>query len=165
MAFIDAYLIFTFDYKRNARVFHTSDYVLFFWRMRVFRGVFVAVSDVVLAGLLYLSSTNRLFVVPPSPAERTESALKLLELARGKMNAVGILRNAVVRDEALRKRTEAYWIKEGKIMSEVMDEREVVEGVRNALESRVQVSKLEQDASNFAEAIIVPPGPQMQANE
>lgn len=137
----------------------------FFWRMRVFRGIFVAVSDVVLAGLLYLSSTNRLFVVPPSPAERTESALKLLELARGKMNAVGILRNAVVRDEALRKRTEAYWIKEGKVMSEVMDEREVVEGVRNALENRVQVGKLEQDASIFAEGIHVPSGPQMQATE
>ena len=165
MAFIDAYLIGTFDYKKNARVFHPSDYVRLFWNMRLFRGVSVAVCDVVLAGLLYLSSTNRLFVVPPSPAERTESALKLLEMARGKMNAVGILRNAVVRDEALRKRTEAYWIREGTIMGEVMSEREVVEGVRNALESRVQVSKIEEDANKFAEGITVVPGPQMQVNE
>ena len=117
-----------------------------------------------MAGLLYLSSTNRMFVTPISVPERMESALKLLEQSRGKMNAMGIMRNAVVRDEGLRRRTEAYWIKEGKVMGEIMAEREVVEGVRSALENRVQVGRVEDDARRFSEGITGWPVQEVQAS-
>ena len=96
-----------------------------------------------------------MFVVPPSAAERMETAMRTLENARGKLNAVGILRNVVVRDEGLRRKTEGYWRKEGVFMGEVMDEREVVEGVRNALNERVQVAKVEEEAMRYAEGITV----------
>lgn len=95
-----------------------------------------------------------MFVVPPSAAERMEAALRLLENARGKSNAVGILRNAVVRDEGLRGKAEAYWRREGRVMGEVMDEREVVEGMRNALSGRVQVALVEEEARKYAEGIV-----------
>ena len=113
----------------------------------------IALADVVFAGLLYLSSTNRMFVIPPSAAERMETAMRMLENARGKLNAVGILRNVIVRDENLRRVNETYWRKEGMFMGEVMDEREVVEGVRNALSERVQVAKIEEEATKYAEGI------------
>ena len=113
----------------------------------------IALADVLVAGLLWLSSTNRMFVVPPSAAERMETAMRLLENARGRLNAVGIMRNAVMRDEGLRRKGEAYWRKEGQVMGEVMDEREVVEGVRNALSGRIQVAKVEEDARRYAESI------------
>lgn len=119
----------------------------------MFRGIAIALADVLVAGLLWLSSTNRMFVVPPSAAERMETAMRVLENARGKLNAVGIMRNAVVRDEGLRRKGEAYWRQEGQVMGEVMDEREVVEGVRNALSGRIQVDLVEEEARKYAEGI------------
>jgi len=113
----------------------------------------MALFDAIIAGLLYLSSTNRMFVIPPSAAERMETAMRTLENSRGKLNAVGILRNVVVRDEGLRRKTEAYWRKEGVFMEGVMDEREVVEGVRNALGERVKVGQVEDEARRYAEGI------------
>ena len=116
------------------------------------RGMVIAIVDVALAGLLWLSSTNRMFVVPPSAAERMESAMRMLENSRGKMHALGIVRNAIVRDEGLRGKAEAYWRKERQVMGEVMDEREVVEGVRSAL-SRIQVAMVEEEARKYADGI------------
>ena len=117
------------------------------------RGILVALADVLVAGLLWLSSTNRMFVIPPSPAERMETAMRVLENARAKLHAVGIMRNVVVRDEGLRRKAEAYWRREGQVMGEVMDEREVVDGVRNALSSRIQVAKVEEEARKYAEGM------------
>lgn len=153
LAISECYLFGSYDWKTNARAHRPEEYVHFFWRMRIFRGVTIALVDAFFAGLLWLSSTNRIFVIPPSAAERMETAMRTLENARGKLNAVTILRNVVVRDEGLRKRTEMYWRKEGQIMGEVMDEREVVEGVRNALSGRIQVVKVEDEARKYAEGI------------
>ena len=94
-----------------------------------------------------------MFVVPPTAAERMETAMRGLETARAKLNAVGILRNVVVRDEGLRRKGEAYWKREGLTMGEVMEEREVVEGIRNALSERVKVGQVEDEARRYAEGI------------
>ncbi|KAL9100475.1 MAG: hypothetical protein Q9163_004148, partial [Psora crenata] len=153
VAVVECYSLAAYDWKANARALRPEEYVLFFWRMRTVRGSAICLADILLAAILYLSGTNRMFVTPLTSAERMEVALRLLEQARGKLNAVGILRNAVVRDEGLRRRTDAYWVNEGKIMGEVMDEREVIEGVRSALSSRVQMARVEEDARRFAEGI------------
>lgn len=152
-ALSECYMIGSFDWKSNARAHTTEQYVLFFWRMRFIRGIMIASLDAIVAACIYLSSTNRMFVVPPTSAERMETAIKTLENGRGKVNAMVIMRNAIVRDEKLRQRNEAYWRREGQVMGEVMDEREVVEGIRNALAERVQVGKIEDEARRYAEGI------------
>lgn len=162
LAVVECYLFGSYEWKTNARAVRPEQYVHFFWRMRVFRGIMIALADALVAGLLWLSSTNRMFVIPPSPAERMETAMRLLESARAKLHAVGIMRNAVVRDEGLRRRAEAYWRKEGQVMGEVMDEREVVDGVRNALSGRIQVAKVEEEARRYAEGITTFQDPQPQ---
>lgn len=153
MAISECYLFGSYDWKSNARAHRPEEYVHFYWRIRIFRGITVALVDGLFAGLFWLSSTNRMFVVPPSAAERMETAMRTLENARGKLNAVGILRNVAVRDEGLRRKTEWYWRKEGQFMGEVMDEREVVEGLRNALSERIQVTKVEDEARKYADGI------------
>ena len=153
LAVSECYLFGNYDWKLNARAHRSEEYIHFYWRMRIFRGVTIALADTVVAGLLWLSSTNRMFVIPPSAAERMETALRMLESARGKLNAVGILRNAVVRDEGLRRRIEGYWRREGQVMGEVMDERDVVEGVKSALSERIQVVRVEEEARRYAEGI------------
>ena len=158
LALAECYLTGARDWKANGRTVRAEDLNHFCWRMRVWRGLFIGVGDAMLAGLLWASSTNRLFVVPPSAAERFEAAMKVLENTRGRLGAIGIVRNVVVRDETMRRKAETYWRKEGQVMSEVMDEREVVGGMRSALGSgRIQLSQVEEGASKYAEGIIAGP--------
>ncbi|KAL8874258.1 MAG: hypothetical protein Q9174_000378 [Haloplaca sp. 1 TL-2023] len=155
LAFSECYLTVTHDWKANARVFRAEDLNHFHWNMRIWRGIGIGVADAALAGLLWASSTNRMFVIPPTSAERMEAATKVLENARGRLGALSVVRNVVVRDEGLRRQGEGYWRREGQIMSEAMDQREVVEGVRNALESgRISVTKVEEEARRFADGVI-----------
>lgn len=86
-----------------------------------------------------------------------EAAMRVLENARMRLGAVGIVRNVLVRDEGLRKKGEAYWLKERQVMGEVMDEAEVVEGIRNALSERINMTRVEDDARNYAEGIVAGP--------
>lgn len=153
IAAFEVYAYMVYDWQANKRALQPSGYILFYWRMRTVRGIGICIADAAVASLLYLSSTNRLFVTPPSVAERTEAALKTLEHVRGKINILGVVRNAVARDEGLRRRTDAYWVREGKVMGEVMDEREVVEGVKAALEGRVAIAKVEEDARRYADGL------------
>ncbi len=81
--------------------------------------------------------------------------MKVLDNVRGRLSATGIVRNAMVRDEGLRRRGEGYWKREGVVMQEVMGEREVAEGLRGALESgRVQVGRVEEEASRYVEGVM-----------
>lgn len=157
IAAADCYLIASYDWKANARAARSEDLDYFHWRMRTLRGITICIADAALAALLWAASTNRIFVIPLSGGERMETAMKLLENARTKLGAVGIIRNVFVRDEGLRRRGEVYWRQEGQVMGEVMDEREVVEGVRNALSERISMAKVEEDAKNYAEGIVASP--------
>lgn len=154
LAFVDCYLFGSYDWKANARVIRPEHLDHFYWRMRNMRGIAICLCDAVLAVLLWAASTNRVFAIPPNTGERTEAATKVLENVRGRLGAIGIIRNVVVRDEGLRRRNEAYWRKEGQVMSEVMDEREVVEGVRSALSGRISMTKVEEEAKTYAEGIV-----------
>lgn len=112
--------------------------------------------DGALGWVLYLSSTNRAFVIPPTPAERVEGAIRILGAAKSKLNAVGIVKNTAIRDEELRTRTQAYWAHEGVLMRDVMEEREVVEGVNDALENRIDIRGIERDAETYAANVLLP---------
>jgi hypothetical protein len=109
-----------------------------------------------LGWLLYLSSTNRAFLNPPSTAERIEASTRILDVVRSKMSAMGILRNTINRDEELRGRSQGYWIHEGRVMGELMQEREVVDGVRNALDGRINMATITADAETYAQSVIAP---------
>ena len=144
----------SYDWKLNVRVIRPDDLTYFYWRMRTFRGLSIAVVDAGLAGLLWASSTNRLFALPLSSSEKLEEVTRILETTRGKLGAVGIVRNVTARNEGLRRKGESYWVKEGEVMGEVMGEREVVEGMRSALASgRISINKIEEEARNYAEGI------------
>lgn len=102
---------------------------------------------------MYLSSTNRAFVSPVSPAEKIEATTKIIEETRNRLNAVALMRNASVRDKDLRGKVEDYWVKEGDFMREILETREVVDGMKNALESRVNLVTVQKEADAFADAV------------
>lgn len=150
----DFYLLDGYNYKLNSRALRLSEIDFFHWRARAYRLLALAALDGLLAFAIYLSSTNRAFAKPPTATDRAERVLAVLSSTRSKLNALGTVVNAVSRDEELRRRNEAYWMQEGDIMRGVMEEREVVESVNDALgNGRLDIEKVERDASAYADSI------------
>ncbi|PVH84410.1 hypothetical protein DL98DRAFT_484893 [Cadophora sp. DSE1049] len=156
LALLEIYLVASYQPQVNARATRAEDLDFFFWKMRMYRGIGLAALDALLGWMLYLSSTNRAFVTPPTTPERIEISTRILDTARAKLNATGILRNTILRDEELRGRNSAYWIREGQVMGSVMEERAVVEGVNNALENRIDMARISADAEGYVKGIFAP---------
>lgn len=122
--------------------------------MQLYRNIALAALDGLVGWLLYLSSTNRAFLTPSSTAEKIEATTRIIDQTRGKLNGVALMRNTTVRDKDLRAKVNEYWVREANVMSEVLETREVVDGVRNALEGRVDLVAVQRDADAFAEAVL-----------
>ncbi|KAK7977550.1 hypothetical protein PG988_005040 [Apiospora saccharicola] len=150
IAALDVYLVHSYNYQANSRATRPQDIDMHYWDMRTYRAVALALINAAFAALLYLSSTNRAFAAPPDPAERVEAATRSLILTKSKINAVGIIKNTSTRDAELRRRVEDYWTHEGALMREVMEEREVIEGVNDALENRINIDAISRDAETYA---------------
>ncbi|KAK3321038.1 hypothetical protein B0T19DRAFT_403631 [Cercophora scortea] len=157
LAALDLYAVQSYDHQANSRALRPADIDPFFWSARVWRAAALAGLDLLLAGLLYLTGTNRLFARPPSAAERVEAIARTLGGVKGKINAAGVVKNTASRDEALRARSNAYWSQEVQIMREIMEDREVIEGVNDALENRIDIRTIERDAEAYATSVLPPP--------
>lgn len=150
----DVYATSSYKYQANARALRLEEIDFYYWSARAWRYVALAALDAGLGYVVYLSATNRAFVQLPSPAQRIEMVNKGLHVARSKMSAVGILQNTAVRDEELRSKSDAYWRHEGRLMQEVMEEREVVEGVNDALANRINIDTITRDADSYTTTIL-----------
>ena len=149
IAVVDMSYLSEYDHKLNAKATRLEDLDMFFWRTHTYRYVVLAGLDALVGWLLFLSSTNRAFVVPVSAEERLEAATKVLDSARSKMSAAAVLLNTVNRDESLRGKADGYWVNENRVMSEIMGEREVVDSVNNTLQSRVNMEAITLDADSY----------------
>ncbi|UNI16114.1 hypothetical protein JDV02_002583 [Purpureocillium takamizusanense] len=154
VAALDVYLVSSYNYQANARALRLSDVDFFFWRARAGRLVALAALDALLAALLYLSATNRAFAQLPSPAERVDAAARAVAAAKSRMSAVGIIKNTALRDEDLRARSHAYWTHEVRLMRDVMEERDVIEGVNDALANRIDIQAISRDADMYAHSVL-----------
>ncbi|KAK3345444.1 hypothetical protein B0H65DRAFT_206440 [Neurospora tetraspora] len=156
IGFADVYTVSSYNHQSNARALRLNEIDFFYWRQRSLRYLLLVVLNTLLASLLYLSSTNRLFASPPSPAERVETVVRQLQQVKGKINAAGVMQNTISRDDELRARSNAYWHHEVRLMGEVMEERDVVEGVRDALRERIVVENVERDAETYVRSMLPP---------
>jgi hypothetical protein len=153
LALAELLVIGTYKYKVNSAVTRAADLDAFHWRIQVYRGIAVALADALLGWGMYLSSTNRRFTPPISPAERLESATRVIEGVGSKLRADGALRSAVVRDEVLRGKMQNYWVTEGDIMGQIYEERDVVNSVKGALE-RLNLQQITEEAGRYADGVI-----------
>ncbi|TPX10990.1 uncharacterized protein E0L32_008027 [Thyridium curvatum] len=156
LAAADIYLVSSYSHQLNARALRLADVDFFFWRARARRLLALAALDALAAALLWLTATNRAFASPPTPAARLESVSRALAVAKSRLSAAGIVKNTAARDEDLRGRSQAYWAHEGRLMREVMEEREVVEGVNDALANRIDIGTITRDAEAYAASVIEP---------
>ncbi|RWA11555.1 hypothetical protein EKO27_g3532 [Xylaria grammica] len=159
LAGIDVWSVGTYNHGSNARVLRPSDLDMFFWASRTLRHAVLGVLNLAFAALIYVSSTNRLFATPVLPASRVEAVTRQLLATKSRLSAVGIIKNTSLRDEDLRTRTAAYWMHEGRLMREVMEDREVVEGVNDALANRIKIQDISRDAETYALNMLPEPKP------
>ncbi|KAK7419457.1 hypothetical protein QQZ08_010827 [Neonectria magnoliae] len=153
---LDVWFVSSYNYQANARALRLPDVDFFFWNLRIYRLIALASLDAMLAWVLYLSSTNRAFVEAPSAAQRVEAAGRAIHLVRSKLSALGIVKNTALRDEDLRSRSQGYWAHEVRLMREVMEEREVIEGVNDALSNRIDIQTITRDAEAYAHNVLQP---------
>ncbi|PTB37339.1 uncharacterized protein TrAFT101_011067 [Trichoderma asperellum] len=154
LAGLEVYFVHSYNHQVNSRALRLSDIDFFYWTMRNYRFVALAALDAVVAFALYLAATNRAFVQPPSPAERIELVNRALVTAKSKMNASGIVKNTIMRDEDLRSRSQGYWQHEVRLMGEVMEEREVIDGVNDALSNRIDIQNITRDAETYTQSVL-----------
>ena len=151
---LDVYFVSSYNYQLNSRATKLVQLDMFFWSMRTYRLLALAVLNASLAWVMYLSSTNRAFGQPPTPSERVETVSRALASVKSRMSAMAIVRNTALRDEDLRGRSDRYWTQEGRLMAECMEDREVVEGVNSALEGRIRIDEVTKDAEQYAQAVL-----------
>ena len=156
IALLDTYLVNQYNTQANARALRLGDLDCFFWSARAYRCAALAALDAVLGSLVYLTGTNRAFAIPPTGAERVEKAVRALAGVKSKLNAVGIVKNTALRDEELRARNQMYWNHEVRVMREAMEEREVIEGVNDALQNRINMAGVMKDAEAYADGFLRP---------
>ncbi|KAL1838972.1 hypothetical protein VTJ49DRAFT_2017 [Mycothermus thermophilus] len=156
LATFDLYRVATYNHTANARALRLNEIDFFFWSARRSRYLLLAVVDITLAFVVHMSGTNRAFVAPPPAAERVEAIARQLAGTKGRVNAAGVVKNTVLRDEELRGRSVTYWAHEVRLMREMMEEREVVEGVNDALQNRIDIAGIERDAEAYAKAMLAP---------
>ncbi|QPG93699.1 hypothetical protein C2857_001774 [Epichloe festucae Fl1] len=154
IAGLEAYIVASFNYQANARALRLPDVDFFYWSMRNYRLLALCALDGALGWVLYLSSTNRAFAQLPSASERIDEVTSRLSTARSRLSAVGIVRNTAMRDEELRNRCQNYWAHEVRLMREVMEERDVVEAVNDALSNRINIDSINREAETYTDGVL-----------
>ncbi|KAK7748055.1 hypothetical protein SLS53_001307 [Cytospora paraplurivora] len=148
----DMYFLAQWDHvagNDKARVL--SEVTFFHWNLRAYRYLALAGLDLLLAGVLYLSGTNRMFLVAPSASERVDAVAAGLRRTRARLQSAGIIRNTTARDGELRAAEARYWAFEVMTNQEAMESVEVVESMRDAVENRrIDLDAIGQDAESYA---------------
>jgi hypothetical protein len=154
LCLIDVFAVNSYNPVANARANRLGDLDNFFWNARVYRLTALAALDGVVGWAIWLAATNRAFVQPPDPAQRVDAAARTLATARSRLNAVGVVKNTTLRDETLRARGTAYWAHEARLTSDVMEDKEVVDSIRDALGSRINTDALARDAERYSRVMM-----------
>jgi hypothetical protein len=152
LAAAELILFIRYDWKLNATKKTLREADFFFWRLRIMRLLSFAVVDGLLGWVLWLTSTNRWLVEPPSVNEQVDATGVYLTGVHNKLQALGQLQNAVLRDDTLRGVGFQYWTREPRLMEEVEQTREVMDAKRLAL-SRMDYDRVRLNADNWVERI------------
>jgi len=141
----ELWLTAAYDYRANTRSGSTGDIDFFYWRMRLLRSLGIVVIDAGLGLATWLCATNRMFQMPPSIESRLESAAKALEILNFRLLATGNVRNVALRDKELAVKNMRYWAAQVNTDNQLHEEREVVDGMREAL------TRIDRDQQSLSE--------------
>lgn len=153
---LDLYFIFSYAHRSNVKAKVLGELDFFFWNARIYRLFSLTLLDLIFGCVLYLSSTNRAFSRTPFATERLENLNNALDEVLSKITGTGIVHNTVARDRDLSFISQQYWTHEVRMSREIMEEKEVIENITRALESRINISAIERDADNYTQMVTAP---------
>ena len=148
LAASETYLTATYDILANVKATRGAELDFFHDNMNLYRSLAFIAIDCAIAGLMWTSSTGRLFVQPLGVSQRLQNLIQATETEMGRMWATSAISNAVVRDEKLQSRWSEYWATE----KEVQGDSELLEEERKAL-GRIDTRQLSLTAEKRAEDI------------
>lgn len=156
LAAVDFYSLAQWDHVAgNEKAKILSEVSFFFWTSRTYRYLALATLNLVLAALLYVSTTNRMFVVAPTLSERIDQLTGALGGVNMKVRSANVLKNTVARDGELRALDAAYWAHEGQVVQEAMESEEVVQSMRDAVENRrINLEEMDRMAEGFTQQVM-----------
>ncbi|KAF1814539.1 hypothetical protein P152DRAFT_472290 [Eremomyces bilateralis CBS 781.70] len=160
LAAIELWVLSIYPLTQNTKATKLSEINHFYWRMRLVRGIAFALADSLLGLAIWLCATNRWLVTPPTVSERLDASTRAMEIISTKLVALGAMRNAIFRNGPLRERTEHYWREESDVMHEVLEDRDVLDGTKNAL-TRMDLDKITTAADQWSGDIMI----KLQASE
>jgi hypothetical protein len=152
LAVSELVLVLRNDWKANTTRRTLTEVDFFYWRLRTYRQLSFAVVDGLLGWAIWLTSTNRWLVRPPPVAQQIQGAAMAMHVARIKVLLLSRLRNAVLHDDALLATSVNGTAKQRGDLTEIEQEREVVDAKRLAL-SRIDVDKVRRDAEIWTEKV------------
>lgn len=151
----EIYYLVTYNDIPNARSVRYNDIDFLAWKLPIYRYLSISALDSVLGLAIWLQSTGRAFLTPPSAQDRLFTHTAQIENVLAKSRKLGVIRNATVRDADMRRKVEDYWLKESEVMKDVHEEPEVLEAQRNALR-RMDTTRIGRDAEQFVNNILGP---------
>ncbi|KAL6707900.1 hypothetical protein ACN47E_003574 [Coniothyrium glycines] len=150
---VEAWYMGTYDIMANKRAKFLQDIDSAYWRVRFLRYITFALIDMVLALVLWGTSTNRWLVRPESLAERLEITTRQAEDTLNRLRALGLLANSTNRDPTLRSLKEDYWRMEGQFTAETEQDEEVAEQIKATM-TKLDFSALNGRVGDVADGIL-----------
>lgn len=144
------------DYVHNSMARSEKDVRWTHWRIRIIRGVGIAVMDGVLGYAMFLSGTRRWKIGWEEEAvdETIAEIGRSLERTAGRLQAGNFIKQTTMRDAELRGRTVEFWMKEEQMGREVAEDEEVKEVRMSSLPSRLDFDTLAKEASMRSEMMM-----------
>jgi hypothetical protein len=146
LAMADIMMVWNYDWEANKKVRMLNETDFFYWRLHNIRYICFALCDALFGFALYLTSTNRWLVEPPTVSQRLNDNSAALASALHSITILNDQRSAAVRDPVLRREFSDYWDLEGTVMQEVESQKEVVQA-KNVAVSRIDMVKVNRDAT------------------
>lgn len=158
LAIAEVFAVSNYNDTANMRSTKVNEIDFLYWKLLVYRGLAIAALDAALGWVIWLQATGRASLAPTPASERLLDHAKAMEQLLAKTRGLGVIRNALVRDADARGRTNGYWVKEGEVMRDVLEEPEVVEALRGACR-RLDVVRVGREAEGFVEGVLGGSGP------
>jgi hypothetical protein len=152
LAVTELVLVLRNDWKLNTTRRTLPEVDFFHWRLRMYRNISFAIVDGLLGWAIWLTSTNRWLVQPPSMTQQLQRALIAMQVARVKVSLLSRVRNTVLQDDVLLAGSMNAAARQKADMAEIEQEREVVDAKRLAL-SRMDVGKIRGEAEIWTEKV------------
>ncbi|KIW05394.1 uncharacterized protein PV09_03909 [Verruconis gallopava] len=153
LALIELYTTWNYKWEANVTKRMLGEVDFFYARMRVYRHLAFAATDAIFGWVLYLTSTNRWLVKPPSTTQQLSEVAQQLAGMHAQVNLLANLRNATVRDAELRQGQEMYWRREQEEMAGIMQDDNVRSAVTSVL-AKDEYDKTRQRARAYVDQVL-----------